>query len=223
MPTYSELLASFRDEIDANVKARQDSLLDVIRLTTRYQFTEKDKFFLLHHSTPIVYSIWEGFIQTAFQNYIHKLNQLELKSNELNDVLLIYYMETKFKQFNEYPEKENKKITFFKDLRNSFDSNIQFTNVVNTQSNVKFEIINTLLKNFVLQPLPEWYEKINVKTKLNTLVNHRNAIAHGNDASSISINSENIKDSINLVSLLMELVSERIIEGFENKTYLINP
>jgi hypothetical protein len=108
-------------KISSDIEERQKLMLQIKTLYLRYEFNNKDEAMFLNYAIPAVYAIWEGFIQTAFQTYIRELNQLNLTINTLCKPILIYHLETSFKQFREYPEKFNGKVAFF-DKLNQFYS-----------------------------------------------------------------------------------------------------
>jgi hypothetical protein len=104
---------TLENEMLLDINERKKTMLSLKTLTLRYRFREDDQRLLIHHSIPIIYSIWEGFVQTSFQTYIRELNKLELTLDIVCDSLLIFYFETQFKQFAEYPKKPENKVKFF--------------------------------------------------------------------------------------------------------------
>ncbi|MEY3881833.1 MAG: hypothetical protein RIQ94_2629 [Pseudomonadota bacterium] len=210
-------------EIRSDIDERQRLMLQIKTLYLRYSFNEKDEQLFLNYSIPTVYAVWEGFVQTAFRMYIQQLNRLNLTADNICKPILIHHLENKFKQFREYPKHPIKKASFFDGLDQFYTQRIIDINaVVNTESNVGFDVINRLLKNFNLAELSEYPEKkYSLSKELKTLLKIRNAVAHGQD--SIIVNREDLESSIKLVEILMDLVLESIIKGFENKSYLHIP
>lgn len=109
-------ISLLEEEINSDIEARRASMLSIKTLTLRYKFLEHDRELLFQHSIPMVYSIWEGFVQTAFQTYIRELNKLGLTIDTVCNPILIHHLEAKFKQFKQYPEKHKKKVYFFEKL-----------------------------------------------------------------------------------------------------------
>lgn len=227
---------TLENDIESDMQTRSESMLSIRRLLTRDVFSDDEKKLLLQHSIPMVYSIWEGFVQTAFQRYVRELNrQEELTIDTVCEPILVYHLEAKFKQFKNYPDKFEKKTRFFNDLQEFHQSTrFEIHPTVNTESNVGFEVLSRILEQFKLEKIPDYPEisEINcdfvaqipetrycISTELKTLLRIRNAVAHG-DQESISVTAHHLDRFIKLVNILMCLVSKRIFKGFNEKSYL---
>lgn len=199
---------------------REKTLLQIKTLSMRYQFREEDEQLFLNYSIPAIYAIWEGFIQSSFKMYIQELNTLNLKIDTICHSLLIYHMEITFKQFNEYPTKLPKKINFFENLHQCYQSEfINLTRIIDTKSNVGFQVLQDLLTTFNLSVIPEYTEnKYALKQNLDLFLQTRNAVAHGQN--SIIVRRTDIEQSIELIQKLMELVCTNILRGYHDQTYL---
>lgn len=211
-------------EIRSDIDERQKLILQIKTLYLRYEFTEKDEQLFLMYSIPTIYAIWEGFVQTAFQTYIQELNKLNLTINTICKPILVYHIENSFKQFREYPERFNGKVAFFDKLNVFYSAEfIDITQAVNTESNVGFDVLNKILKTFNLENVSEYPEpRYSLSQELdNFLLKIRNAVAHGQN--SIVVNREDLDRAIKLINILMDLVLEKIIKGFENRSYLLIP
>jgi hypothetical protein len=154
------------------------------------------------------YAIWEGFIQTAFQTYVRELNKLELTIDTVCNPILVYHIESKFKQFKQYPTPENfkHKVSFFDKLNQFYKSNlVEIAPVVNTESNVGFKVLNRILKEFNLQTVPDYYPEprsnYKLSTELKRLLDFRNDAAHGQNASIVK--REDLDRAIKLVETLI--------------------
>jgi hypothetical protein len=209
-------------EIREDIDGRRRLLTEIKTLYVRYQFNNKDEDLYLIFSIPSVYSIWEGFVQTSFKIYIQELNKLNLAVNAISEPILVYSIEKRFKQFKEYPADLKKKAVFFNKLNQFYASDsIEIDGIVNTESNVGFKVLNKLLETFCLETIPEYIEPgVSLKHKLDKFLKIRNMVAHG-QYSEGTIKREELGNAIQLVSDLMELVTERIINGFKNESYLI--
>lgn len=216
-------LTLLEKEIMSDIEARNESLLHIKTLAFRYTFSKHDRELLLQHSIPMVYSIWEGFIQTAFQIYIRELNKLELTIDTVCKPLLIRHIEAEFKQFKQYPKDYERKKSFFEQLNQFYVLKIININpIVNTESNVGFKVLNRILKEFNLEEIPEYPEpKYSLKIELDGFfLKIRNSVAHGQNA--IIVSQEYLERTIKLVNKLMELVFEKIKKGFIEQSYLKN-
>lgn len=146
-------------EIRSDIDERQKLMLQMKTLYLRYGFNEKDEHFFLIYSIPAVYAIWEGFVQTAFQTYIQELNKLNLTVNTICKPILVYHIESSFKQFREYPQRYNGKVAFFDKLNIFYNAEfIDITQTVNTESNVGFDVLNKILKTFNLEKIIKGFE-----------------------------------------------------------------
>jgi len=221
-------------DIISDIDEREELMFWVKSLHPRYGFSERDEQLFLSYSIPIVYSIWEGFVQTSFQIYIRELNKeltrLELNIDSVCEPIFVYHMESTFRQFKQYPNPKSdedkpkivkKKVDFFNALGLFYKSNtLQIHPDISTESNVGFNVLNRILNDFNLQKIPEYPEpEYSLKLELHTLLDTRNKVAHG-QKSSIVVKREDLERAINLVKKLMPLVFERIKTGFIEKSYL---
>lgn len=214
-------LTMLEQEIRSDIDERQKLMLRIKTLSFSYGFNEKDEQLFLNYSIPTIYAIWEGFVQTAFQTYIQELNKLDLTVSTICKPILVYHIESSFKQFREYPERFNGKVAFFDKLKMFYNAEfIDITQTINTESNVGFDVLNKILKTFNLEKISEYPEsRYSLPQELdNFLLKIRNAVAHGQN--SIVVNREDLDRAIKLVNTLMDLVLEKIIKGFESKSYL---
>jgi len=211
-------------EIRSDIDERQKLMLQIKTLYLRYRLNEKDEKMFLIYSIPAVYAIWEGFIQNTFKAYIQELNKLELTVDTICKPILIHHLESKFPQFREYPKHANsRKVSFFNNLNQFYiEKTIDISTIVNTESNVGFKVLKNLLEKFNLDPIPDYLEpRYSLSQELEKLLKIRNAVAHGQD--SVVVNREDLEGSIELVNKLMDLVFEKIIDGFKKKSYLLIP
>jgi len=227
-------MSLLENDIWSDMKTRSESMSSIKTLTLRYRFLDHEQKLLLQHSIPIVYSIWEGFVQASFQTYVSKLNKLGLTIDTVCEPILIYHLEAKFKQFKQYPENFGSKAKFFSDLRQFHQSTMfMIHSTINTESNVGFDVLNRILGQFKLEKVPEYPKEHEidcdfvqtpekgycVSTELNDFLRIRNTVAHGNN-SSIIITVDELARFIKLVGILMCLVSKRIFKGFNEKSYI---
>jgi hypothetical protein len=216
-------MINFLDDIQIDIDERKDILLTTKVLPYQYSFTEKDKQFFFNYSVLIIYATWEGFVQQTFQSYVRELNSLALDKALISDSILTFTFENTFKQIREYPDKESKKVKLISGLDTFFQDRIlNIPAIINTQSNVSFEVINDLLATFNLYVFIEYLVKykLNLKNELRFFIDHhRNPIAHGN-IGGIVVTQDNINRFIILVEILMDEVFERVKQGYISRTYL---
>ncbi|MEY4905774.1 MAG: hypothetical protein RLZZ292_3589 [Bacteroidota bacterium] len=217
-------LTILEQDILSDIKERQDMMLQTKTMYLRYGFTDVDEAFFLNYSIPIIYSIWEGFIQSSFQTYVREINRLNLPMSQVCKPILVYTTESKFKQFKQYPEVTVLKFKFFDDLKQFYQTNrFDINPAVNTESNVGFKVLNRIMSQFNLDEIPKYPElKYSLEEELdNFLLKIRNSVAHGNNA--ITVGRNDLDRAIKLVEMLMDLVFEKIKKGFLiDKSYLLH-
>lgn len=202
-------------EILSDINERKELMFHTKTLFLRYGFLPDDEQFFLNYSFPIVYSIWEGFIQTSFQTYIREINRLNLSIDDICKPLLVYTTESRFKQFNQYPQEHNKKVNFFDKLKIFYStSSFEIIPDVNTESNVGFKVLNRIMREFNLEEITEYPKpKYSLKIELDKfLLKIRNDVAHGKN--SVVVGREDLDRAITLIETLMDLVFENIKKGF---------
>jgi RiboL-PSP-HEPN len=195
--------------------------------TKRYSLSLKHQDILSTQSISMIYSLWESFVQKSFNLYIDELNRVGIDFYDFCDEIVIHHMENSFKQFKEYPGNDNKKVRFFASIKDFHASNsCSISRVVNTESNVGFNVLNKLLKSFALENFPEhWgnyaHPNPNLRDSLELFLRLRNAVAHGGDLAS----EEKIDQAVyarfkNLVTDLMYEIRSKMLYGLQHQTFL---
>ena len=169
---------------------------------------------LERHTIPAIYSLWEGFVVTVFDLYVRELNRLKLTSKNLSLCVFTHAIDAELQLGNGRTDFE-KKQKLVENLNKYYDTEVVITNKLPTESNVNFKVINNILHRFNLNPLPEKpYEM-----QLNKLLRIRNSISHGE--TSIPINNLIISELSFAVMKLFDEIFIKVIDGYNNKTYLI--
>ena len=215
--------------IQEAIEERLTVLFEIERaiFTKRYSLSLKHQEIFATQSISMIYSIWEGFVQTSFNLYIDELNKIDIELYTFCDGIVIHHMENSFKQFREYPNKDKQKIKFFKDIKAFHDKTSKpISRVVNTQSNVSFSVLNKLLKTFSLEPFHEHWKDYkhpnpNLKESMDFFLKLRNTVAHGGDL----VSEEKVNQSVynrfrNLVRDLMYEIRLKMLDGLERQTFL---
>ena len=221
------------DDFDVAIQEAIEERLTVLFEIERATFTKRYSLSLKHQeifatqSISMIYSIWEGFVQTSFNLYIDELNKIDIELYTFSDGIVIHHMENSFRQFREYPNKDKQKIKFFKDIKAFHNENSKpISRVVNTQSNVSFSVLNKLLKTFSLEPFHEHWKDYkhpnpNLKESMDFFLKLRNTVAHGGDL----VSEEKVNQSVynrfrNLVRDLMYEIRLKMLDGLERQTFL---
>lgn len=211
------------------IEERVSVLFEIERaiFTRRYSLSSKHQDIFSTQSVSMIYAIWESFIQKSFNLYIDEVNKVDIDFYDFCDEIVIHHMENSFKQFKEYPAKDNKKVKFFASLKEfHVSSSCSISRVVNTESNVGFNVLNKLLRSFSLEQFPEhWkdyaYPNPNLRESLDLLLRLRNAVAHGGDlVSEDKIDQQLYARFKKLVTDLMYEVRLKMLCGLSDKTFL---
>ncbi len=221
---------NFEKDLLLKIEEKETVIYEIEKalFTRRYNLSKKHFEIFSVQSIPMIYSILEGFVQQAFQLYIDKLNSLKIDFMDFNSSIRIFHMENSFKQLKEYPKDDRKKIEFYNKLKEFFiNNNHLLYKQINTQSNISFEILNSILRSFGLEPFDEHWGKYkhpnpNLKDNMTALLKYRNGVAHGGDISSEEKVTQKVYERYKMLILdLMYEIRYKMIRGIENKTYLI--
>ncbi|RVU02566.1 hypothetical protein EOD41_01095 [Mucilaginibacter limnophilus] len=209
------IVSILENDIQADIIERKELLLQTKTFHLRYSLNANDQQYFLNYSFPIIYSVWEGFIQTTFQTYVREINRLNLRMEEYCDSLKIYNLELRVKQLKKYPSELSKKVAMISKLQQLINSeSFQISPIVDTKSNVGFDVLNNILASFNLKPIPDYLRpRYSIAIELDKfLLKIRNDIAHGNNA--IIVTTDDVSRAIEVVEILMDEVYERLKNGF---------
>lgn len=188
-------MATFIDEILADIDWRVSELATLKSIPIRYSFRPEHKELQLKYTIPAVYAIWEGFVKSCFAIYSNHLNSLSIGRSEIAIPLLTHQLDSEC-DFN------NPRIGFEAKQRMVILIDSVLTDIVNikpnvpTESNVNFKVLNKILERFCIDKIPDYYE-----SKLNKLLLFRNKVAHGDN--SIIVNMTHVTEFISTVENLM--------------------
>ena len=207
---YSKLESEILADIDWRVK----ELTSIKTLPLKRYLNKKETIIVSKFAIPNVYSIWEGYVKFVFRTYINEINTLNLKFDEFHTNVLSHSLDTKYPQFSTGFSKDfPNKCLFFDEFFNNLLNPITIDSKLPTESNINWKVLNKLLQRFNLREFSERPYKAN----LNDLLRIRNSVAHGEN--SIPITQSMIDDNVNKVTILMDEVMFRILEGCTNTTY----
>ncbi len=221
----------FQREIASDIEERSRAIFVIERVyfTNRYSLTNEHKDVVLLHTIPMLYSIWEGFVQRGFNLYIDYLNRQGINHGTLNKSILLSYTEKRFPQFKQYPDNKDKRIAFIEGLIRCFsEDKVDIPSYVDTKSNVGLEELNGLLSSYSLEEFPPRYKEYNhpkpaLDKILRDFLKDRNNIAHGgNISSSERVTHEVFEKYKNLVLFLMYETEERFTQGITQASHLVS-
>lgn len=130
---------------------------------------------MLRSALPLLYAHWEGFVKLTMSYYLEFVSSKHLKHNVLKNNFIALSLQSKLGDLSNSSIENRTKIIEF--LFNDLDkqSNIPKKNIINTKSNLKFDVLKEIL--FILDLEDSHID--GKKDLINDLVSVRNHIAHG--------------------------------------------
>jgi MAE_28990/MAE_18760-like HEPN len=180
----------------------------------------EEKQILIRQFISLVYSHWEGFVKSAFSIYTKEINKLCIKSEELNQNLLINDLKLKYESLNANMKPD--KFNFNEHLQRITNLNTYFTQQIELSSSIKgsksiieYTDINKLLKSFCLKEL----EQNKFQKWLEQLCKDRNLIAHGDFQDISDQPIERIKELSNFLEDTTAEILTRIYDGYRDQSF----
>ncbi|MGE1103394.1 MAE_28990/MAE_18760 family HEPN-like nuclease [Peribacillus simplex] len=201
------------EELSLEVEWRISEISMIKSIPYLYRVTEHHKEVLQKYLIPAIYALWEGFVVKSFEIYIKKLNELNLKLDELHPCILAHDLDIK-KGLKDGRTSGQKQVEFTLDLKEYFSSDISLSGKVPTKSNVKYKTINSILERFNLEKFPKNFYEFG----LTKLLKYRNDIAHGEN--SLNVDKETVLELSDVVVRCMDKLSDILVDGMRNKSYL---
>jgi hypothetical protein len=168
----------------------------------------------LRFAVPILYAHWEGFAKKSCELYLEFVSNKYLKHSELKPQFIALSMSKKLGNLEMKNIEEKTKTVEF--LLNEVDknSNIPTKNVIQTKSNLRYEVFEEMI--FLLNLEVSKFH--NFKSLINDLVDARNNIAHGNYQRVPLSTYENMHIDIQTLMELLktELENSALTESFKN-------
>lgn len=216
-------MSSLKERISHEIAWRTSEIAMLKALPFHFNLSDEQKQVLKKHTVPALYSLWEGFVKDAFTHYTDQINSLNISLDKIAPELLAHSFDMHYIRNNDYLNEipkdfkyRTKRITvFIKSFKESVNKDIiVIPPTLPTESNINYKVITKILIRFNLENLPkEPFEK-----SLNDLLHFRNRTAHGDF--SRPVETATIEEFSQLVIDLMSEILLKIIDGYENKTYL---
>jgi len=129
----------------------------------------------LRFSVPILYAHWEGFVKKSCECYLEFVSNKQVAHRDLKPQFIALSLNRKFGKLEIRNIEEKTKTVEF--LISEFDksANVPIKNVIQTKSNLRFEVFEEIV--FILDLEPGLFNS--KKSLINDLVDARNNIAHG--------------------------------------------
>ncbi|WP_244895208.1 MAE_28990/MAE_18760 family HEPN-like nuclease [Gilliamella apis] len=162
---------------------------------------------------PMIYAHWEGYVIDALKIMLQYLNKLELKHNLMPINLVVLCLGENYKSLSG-KQTFSQRIEFTNKFYNLLNNSMCFSTRIETKSNLKSNVFKEICEKFDFETAK--YDKYLVE--IDSLVNVRNRIAHGENACKVS--SDNLNNYIISIYNLTDLLLVDIKEFLEKKKYL---
>ena len=169
---------------------------------------------MIRASIPLLYAHWEGFVKLTMSYYLEYVSNKYLKNNELKTQFVALSLQSKLGDLSNSNFENRTKIIDFIFNEINKQSNIPKKNIINTKSNLRFDVLKEIL--FVLDLQDSHID--NQKDLINDLVDERNYIAHGEHKLIDFSTFENFfYDTISLMEYLKTTIENNAIqENYKN-------
>lgn len=214
------LIDRLLEELQDEKSWRIEELAKIKKLNAELHLGDSTASDILKKMTvPYLYAHWEGFCVSAFKMLFSYLNKPEFKYEDLN-YYLITYANSQSYDYLKGKHSFDQKVKFTNSFMNKINHNIfRIEGKVETKSNVNYEVIEDLFLTIGVQP--EAISELKaLKADLNSFVNIRNSIAHGE--TSIGIDLQKIENFYQLVSKLMDYIILEFQDYLQNENYKPN-
>jgi hypothetical protein len=167
----------------------------------------------LRFSVPILYAHWEGFVKKSCELYLEYVAKKYLKHNELQPQFIALSLTKRLGNLEIKNIEEKTKTVEF--LLNEIDknSNVLTKNVIQTRSNLKYDVLKEIL--FIIGIDEGKFAP--KKELINDLVDSRNNIAHG-DYLRVDFETYNLmhEDTQELMTILKtEIENSALLENYK--------
>lgn len=207
-------MLNLKNNLNYEIDLRVGEIAIIKKLLKSSKLNPQELLLLTKYSVASIYSIWEGFVVKSFGYYVEEINNLQLKTKEININLLTHTVDSQVQLRNERKEFATKCELVGQLFEYISNDDVVITKELPTNSNINFKVINNIFTcfNFSRQ-LDNKY-----KSELNFFLTVRNDVAHGKF--SILVDMQNIHEFCSLVIDLMSDVSVIILSEYQEKSYL---
>lgn len=185
------------------------------RILRIIQDTGKEKYVDTYIKTtiPTIYAHWEGYCVASFKLVAEYINRKGIDTRLCTYKLLTYANNDVYDKLKGKSSFEHR-VEFSRKFEEILDGKLKVPVKLNTASNLNYKVLKEILNVFEIDMVE--FEKY--ESNLNTLVNIRNAIAHGEN--SIVLDSKKMEEKMECVTKMIDLLLVKQVEYMENEKYL---
>jgi len=175
---------------------------------------------MIRASLPLLYAHWEGFIKLTMGYYLEFVANKYLKHNELKTSFITLSLQNKLGDLNTGSfDNKTKIIQFLFDNINS-KSNIPKKNIINTKSNLRYDVLKEILSILDLNDS----HIDSQKELIDDLVDQRNYIAHGEHRLIDFKTFEGFfTDTLSLMEYLKTIIENNALQEKYKATSILTP
>lgn len=206
---------NFLDTIQADIDWRMGDIGTLKSLSKRYNMSQAHQNLIIRYTMPAIYALWEGFVKSAFYEYIKQLNSKNLINTTVHINILTYAVESNDKlRLNDARTQISTQRKFVQLYNEYYESPLHISPKIMTNDNVDYKTICILLESFNLERISApIYE-----AALNRMVFLRNEVAHGGQQ--VPITMEDVEQYSQLVIDLMSDILGKMETGYKCQSYL---
>lgn len=215
MVTNEETYIDLMHELEAERDWRIAELSRIKLLFREIKKMNNDEYISIYlkMTIPMIYAHWEGYCVSSFQIVIEYINRKEINAHSIAYNILTY---ANNKTYDKLKGKSSfaQRIEFSKNFIEILNGKVKVSGRIDTKSNLNYKVLQEILKIFEMED----EDVQQYKSELNTLVNIRNSIAHGEN--SIIIDFEKMVNGIQMITNLIDTMLLKQVHYIETEAYL---
>ena len=210
-----ETYNNFVKELEAERDWRIAEFGRVKRILQIIQKTENEKYVrtYLKMTIPMIYAHWEGYCVASFKLMAEYINKEEIDARMCTYNLITYANTVAYDKLKGKSSFEHR-TEFSREFEKILDGKLKIPARIDTKSNLNYKVLKEILDIFEINI--NKFQKY--ESDLNTLVNIRNAIAHGEN--SIIPDIEKMEKSIKCITEMIDIFLVEQTEYIKNEDYL---
>ncbi|MBE3662406.1 hypothetical protein BOO91_15830, partial [Vibrio navarrensis] len=168
---------------------------------------------MLRAGIPFIYAHWEGYVKTCMSLYLRYISELQLSHEKLTIPFVALSLTNSINEFDSSDIRKKVKFLELMMLKANARSNIPKKNIINTKSNLRYDVFKEIMFNVDLN-----HHGFESKGEvINSLVDTRNHIAHGEYKNISHGTFMSFHDEVlNLLEQIKSIIENSIL----NKDYL---
>ena len=206
---------NFVKELEAERDWRIAEFGRVKRILQIIQKTENEKYVrtYLKMTIPMIYAHWEGYCVASFKLMAEYINKEEIDARMCTYNLITYANTVAYDKLKGKSSFEHR-TEFSREFEKILDGKLKIPARIDTKSNLNYKVLKEILDIFEINI--NKFQKY--ESDLNTVVNIRNAIAHGEN--SIIPDIEKMEKSIKCITEMIDIFLVEQTEYIKNEDYL---